>query len=104
MSYEYAMSRVRDAIEKSGGNHLKAQRLITTWLENDQMLLVGLAGPHLPGIISYAMMHAFQEPKAKMPKKVEFEDGNAPPLGKASQKHIDAINALAGKNSKSKKD
>lgn len=103
MSYEYAMSRVRDAIEKSDGNHLKAQRLITTWLENDQMLLVGLAGPHLPGIISYAMMHAFQEPKARLPKKVEFDDTNAPPPGKASQKHIDAINTLAGKGKEKNK-
>jgi hypothetical protein len=100
MSYEYAMSRVRDAIEKSDGNHLKAQRLITTWLENDQMLLVGLAGPHLPGIISYAMLQAAQTPKAKMPKKVELDESKAPPPGKASQKHIDAINTLVGKNKK----
>jgi hypothetical protein len=129
MSHEYAMSRVRDALEKSEGNHLKAQRLIMGWLEKDHTLLLGLVAPHLQGIISHAVNHAASPPQKKMPKRIDLEGagefgadlvrgikggaanfGEASPRGlskpgKASQKHIDAINAIAaGKTKKKKKD
>lgn len=58
MSHEYAMSRVKDALEKSNGNHLKAQRLLLQWLEKDHTLLLGLVAPHLQSIITYAISHA----------------------------------------------
>ena len=58
MSHEYAMSRVKDALEKSDGNHLKAQRLLLQWLEKDHTLLLGLVAPHLQSIITYAISHA----------------------------------------------
>ncbi|MDF3024475.1 MAG: hypothetical protein K0R10_1836 [Alphaproteobacteria bacterium] len=50
MSREYAMSRVKDALEKSNGNHLKAQRLLLQWMEKDQSLLFGLVTPHMQSI------------------------------------------------------
>lgn len=128
MSHEYAMSRVRDALEKSEGNHLKAQRLIMGWLEKDQTLLLGLVAPHLSGIVSHAVNHASAPPKKKMPKRVDLEGagefgadlvrglrggaagfGEASPRGlskpgKASQKHIDAINAIASAKKDGKKE
>lgn len=58
MSQEYALSRVRDALEKSGGNHLKAQRLLLSWLEKDHSLLLGLVAPHLQSIVTHAVNHA----------------------------------------------
>lgn len=58
MSHEYAMSRVKDALDKSDGNHLKAQRLLLQWLEKDHTLLLGLVSPHLQSIITYAIGHA----------------------------------------------
>lgn len=71
MSREYAMSRVHDALEKSDGNHLKAQRLLISWLENDHSLLAGLVAPHMAGIISHALAHAMQPQggKTAAPKK-----------------------------------
>lgn len=128
MSVEYAMSRVRDALEKSDGNHLKAQRLILNWIEKDHSLLFGLVAPHLQGIISHAVNHADAPQKKQMPKRVdvgadmgEFGEalmhslkggrvegmgfGQAAPKnlsrpGKTSKAHVDAINKLvsAGKN------
>lgn len=77
MSREYAMSRVRDALEKSDGNHLKAQRLLLQWLEKDQSLLFGLVAPHLQSIISHAVNHAeggaaaAAEKKAPPPKEID---------------------------------
>lgn len=58
MSHEYALSRVKDALDKSDGNHLKAQRLLLQWLEKDHTLLLGLVAPHLQSIITYAINHA----------------------------------------------
>jgi hypothetical protein len=123
MSHEYAMSRVRDAIEKSEGNHLKAQRLILSWIEKDHTLLFGLVMPHMQGIITHAVSHVLNPPpppKKPAPRRLDVAGessefgaallqglktenvsfGEATPKGiakpgKASQKHIDAINHLA---------
>lgn len=60
MSREYALSRVKDALEQCGGNHLKAQRLLTQWLEKDHSLLFGLVSPHMHSIIVHALAHVDQ--------------------------------------------
>src|ERR1700722_2546516 len=124
MSREYALSRVKDALEKSGGNHLKAQRLLMSWLEKDHSLLFGLVSPHMHSIIVHALVHVDQ-PAQKPPaaKKItskaqetsEFGHalleslrgegaetgtfGQATPRGltkpgKTSKAHVDAINKL----------
>lgn len=86
MSREYAMSRVRDALEKSDGNHLKAQRLLLQQLEKDQSLLMGLVAPHLQSIITHAINHVGAPEGAKksaaVPKKVVVSDKNASEFGK----------------------
>lgn len=123
MSYEYAMSRVKDALQKSDGNHMKAQRLILQWIEKDHTLLFGLVGPHLQGIVTHAVNHAGNPVKKPSPRKIEIgETGEfgaavvqtlkggkatgrpatfgqpssqpAAPPTKASKAHVDAINAL----------
>ncbi len=98
MSYDYAMSRVRDALEKCEGNHLKAHRMIVEWLGKDNSMLSGLTAQHLPGIIAHALKQAEEGPKKAMPRHVELDEPSAP--GKASQKHIDAINILVSKGAK----
>ena len=129
MSREYAMSRVRDALEKADGNHLKAQRLLLQQLEKDQSLLMGLVAPHLQSIITHAINHVGTpegvKKSAAVPKKVVVSDktssefgkellkgikGSRPQFGqaedrgevtrpgKASQKHIDTLMALAAKS------
>ena len=123
MSHEYALSRVRDALEKSDNNHLKAQRLLLQWLEKDQTLFMGLAAPHMQAILSHAIMHVSSPQKVVSAKKIDpnieagefgealisslrggraegFGFGQATPKniskpGAASQDHIDAINKLA---------
>jgi hypothetical protein len=82
MSHEYAMSRVKDALDKSDGNHLKAQRLLLQWLEKDHTLLLGLVAPHLQSIITYAISHAAMPTphkreiltKPEQPKRVSAKD------------------------------
>jgi hypothetical protein len=72
MSREYALSRVKDALEKSDGNHLKAQRLLMTWLEKDHSLLFGLVSPHMHSIIVHALAHVDQaeQPQKPAAKKI----------------------------------
>lgn len=124
MSHEYAMSRVKDALEQSGGNHLKAQRLLAQWLEKDHSLLLGLVSPHMHSIITHALTHVALPPrKAPPPRKISAKDyetsdfgsgllqnmrgrdedtgsfghstsRNISPPGKASKQHVDAINKL----------
>lgn len=124
MSQEYAMSRVRDALEKTDGNTVKAQRLLVQWLEKDQSLLAGLVAPHLPGIIAHAVNHVKNPPQKATARKIDpempvgefgaalmsslkggrsegFGFGQGTPQGvsrpgKASKAHIDAITQLAG--------
>ena len=128
MSYEYAISRVKDALDKSDGNHLKAQRLILNWIEKDHTLLFGLVRPHLQGIISHAVNHAALPPKKAVPLRINLDEEETGELGaailsglrgergepasfgqpsprvnkpgKASKAHVDAINKLvsAGKD------
>lgn len=69
MSQDYAMSRVKDALEKSDDNHLKAQRLIMSWLENDHTLLFGLVAPHMQAIVAHALNHVAAAPKKKSSAK-----------------------------------
>lgn len=102
MSRDYAMSRVHDAIEKSEGNHMKAQRLLLDWIVKDQTLLLGLVEPHIVSIVAHAVNHGIATPegkKAHMPEKVEVPEM---PSAKASQRHIDAINTIV--NAGKKKD
>ena len=126
MSQEYAMSRVRDALDKSDGNHLKAQRLLMQWLEKDQSLLLGLVAPHMQGIVSHAVNHVAQPAKKEEPKRLDITEppgefgaalmstlkggrsegfgfGQSTPQniskpGQASKAHIDAITKIAGGN------
>lgn len=78
MSQEYALSRVRDALEKSDGNHLKAQRLLLSWLEKDHTLLLGLVAPHLQSIVTYAVNHAGTPRAAGADKTAEKKEDVQP--------------------------
>lgn len=131
MSRDYALSRVRDALEKSDGNHLKAQRLLIQWLEKDHTLLAGLVAPHMPGIIAHAITHVVNPQQVtKSAKKLAVKESDVGEFGEAllsslkggrhdgvgfgeptprnlgrapaaSKKHIDAINKIASRKTTS---
>ena len=75
MSRDYALSRVKDALEASKGNPAQATRLVMSWLENDQTLMIGLVAPHLKGIITHAVSYIERQdgPGAQKPAQ------NVPP-------------------------
>lgn len=129
MSRDYAISRVKDALEKSDQNQVKAHRLIMSWLEKDQTLLLGLVAPHLNSIITHAIAHVTTPPKKIDPAQVSGEFGVAmldslkgggieanfgqatpggiAPPGQTSEAHIQAINTIVsatkGKGTSDKK-
>ncbi len=135
-THDYAMSRVRDALAKSDNNHLKAQRLLLSWLEKDQSLLAGLVTPHLHSIVSHALNHvdrpggnAVREARKIEVKPADGDEfgaalietlkggrsegvdfvqpamrtGHIEKPGRASQQHVDAINAIVNAGQKDKK-
>ncbi len=55
MSREYVESRIRDALKQHKNNPTKARQQIAAWAADDQRLLMGLAKPHLTGIIAHAI-------------------------------------------------
>lgn len=71
MSKEYAMSRVKDALEQSEGNHMKASRLLTEWLENDNSLYYGLTAPHMRSIVTHAIAHVDQKPVKEVQENIQ---------------------------------
>ena len=86
MSREYALSRVKDALEKSDGNHLKAQRLLMSWLEKDHSLLFGLVSPHMHSIIVHALVHVDQpvaQPQKTAAKKITPKPNETSEFGSA---------------------
>lgn len=55
MSREYVESRIREALKQHKGNTTKTRQQIAAWAAQDQRLLMGLAKPHLTGIIAHAI-------------------------------------------------
>lgn len=132
MSREYALSRVKDALEASKGKTSEAERTIMNWLKKDQTLMVGLVAPHLKSIVSHAvdyMAHRndtnkddapkhedhtqdatgqsvleslLQGGKSGGPRFGDFDEPYSKP-GKASASHVDAIHKIARKVDKEDK-
>ncbi|MCB1530590.1 MAG: hypothetical protein H6853_05675 [Rhodospirillales bacterium] len=127
MSQDYVEKRIREALKLSRGNAANARQQIIAWTREDMKLLQAITRPHMLGIVAHAVGHVMnrkETPPPAPPPAVEddpkhafgmeilravagegsprFGQENAgPPLHKqpASQRHIDAINQLAGKRS-----
>ncbi len=86
MTREYALSRVKDALENCNGKQAEAERTILNWLKNDQTLMVGLVAPHLKSIVSHAVDYVAH--KEEMAKKPTDEDTSDDPLHDATGQSI----------------
>lgn len=53
MSKHYVEKRLKDALEKTGGNAVQARKLVMGWIQEDPKLLYGLTKGHLNGIVAY---------------------------------------------------
>lgn len=126
MSRDYAENRIREALRLTKGNTTKARAQVIAWAGEDQRLLMGLAQPHLTGIIAHAVNRVVYRDESDAedipatPQSLDMapdtfgkqilnalSSGNTPIFGlegsaaqgrkKASQSHIDAINKMASK-------
>ncbi len=52
MSEDYVTAKIHEALKATGGDKKDAQKLLVTWAVRDQVLLLGLAKPHLKAIVS----------------------------------------------------
>lgn len=53
MSRDYAEDRIREALEKTGGNEALARQQVVAWAQEDSRLLQALVRPHMSGIVAY---------------------------------------------------
>jgi len=129
---EYVENRIKQALKITRGHPAKARRQIIAWTYEDPKLLFGLAQPHLTGIVAHAVgrvMNKKEEPEPVPEPATSQDDGNqfgveilksiaggeaaqfgfessgGRPMKKhtASQRHIDAIKQMVGKNQSTKK-
>ena len=84
MSRDYAESRIREALRLSRGNPTKARAQIIAWAGEDQRLLMGLAQPHLTGIVAHAVnrviyLQSMEETAEQEPIPARPQPLNMPP-------------------------
>jgi hypothetical protein len=131
MSITYVEQKIRQALDISRGNETRARQQVIAWCAEDPKLLLGLAAPHLTGIVAHALTRVMNHkelptpqasPKLDIAKGGEFgieilksiaggdtarfgQESSAPPVKKqaASQRHIDAIKQMAGQSKTPKK-
>ena len=65
MTRKYAESRIREAIDQSGGNITKARQLLTAWCQDDHRLVLELTAPHMVGISAHAIQRVMRLDKEK---------------------------------------
>lgn len=65
MSEDYVIAKIREALLATDQDKRDAQKLLITWAVRDQSLLLGLAKPHLKGIISAQIEHYLGESEGK---------------------------------------
>ena len=124
---DYKTTRIQNAIKENPDSPAKVRQTVMKWALEDQKFLTELVKPHLSGIVSYAVYRVenkLNEPEMPVPATpadaLAEEEGNfgleilktiagghsaifgleGRATGKkegVSQKHIDAINAIAGK-------
>lgn len=127
MGQEYVEKRIREALKLCHGNVAKARQQIIAWTYEDTKLLHAITHPHMIGIVAHAVGHVMSKKEkpqiVPLAPAVEEDPNHAfgmeilraiagegapkfgqetsgPPVKKhaASQRHIDAINQLVGKN------
>lgn len=82
MSREYALARVKDALEAAEGNTAEAQRTILNWLKKDQSLMIGLVAPHLRSIVSHAVDYVAHKDDAPKPAEAQSPAAKVKPKPK----------------------
>lgn len=53
MSSDYAVTKIKEALELSKGNAARARQIVIAWCHEDSKLLHALARPHITGIVAY---------------------------------------------------
>ena len=125
---QYADQKIREALNLANGSKAKAEIILVALAQKDARLLQDLTAKHMRGIIGYNIERVMngKAPPAKTPptskvvqaKPNSFgmkvlkaaaesqgevfgcDNGLPPKRQKASQAHIDAINAIVGKTPK----
>jgi hypothetical protein len=55
MTTDYVQEKAALALQATAGDKDEAQKLLLSWAARDQALLLGLAKPHLKGMVAFAL-------------------------------------------------
>ena len=77
MSQSYVSAKIQEALKATGGNKHDAQKLIITWAVRDPTLMLGLAKPHMKGIVAAWIDHENRSGKKKTEKAASFTEADA---------------------------
>lgn len=72
MSWDYVERKVKEALQITRGNPMRARQQLIAWTYEDSKLLYELTKPHMTGIVGHAIAHVEkkeQEEKAGVKKK-----------------------------------
>lgn len=89
----YSEGKLREALRLAEGDEGRAVRLVLGWVGDDPELLLGLARPHLNGIVAYAVnraaRHVEQEPEPEPPPEMpDFDSLPGEAFGKELLKAV----------------
>ncbi len=96
MSKEYALSRVKDALDAADGNTAKATRMVMHWLEKDQSLMVGLVAPHLKSIVTHAVSYVDRHGGEKAAEKSKADEVLSDPVPEGDATGTSILENLLG--------
>lgn len=71
MTTDYVQEKAALALQATAGDKDAAQKLLLSWAARDQALLLGLAKPHLKGMVAFALDQAA---RLEVPEELPPED------------------------------
>lgn len=94
---QYAEHRIKDALEKCGGNVTHARQQIIAWTYEDAKLLQALTKPHLNGIVAYNIDRIVSGRGAATENPAQPQES---PQNKAKEESfgMEILKAVAGNN------
>lgn len=95
---QYAEKRIKEALQKAGGNTTHARQHIIAWAQEDAKLLQALTKPHLSGIVAYNIDRILSGRGAATTDGPAKKKTAAKPQQKKENFGLEILKAAAGNN------
>ena len=93
MSSDYAVTKIKEALELSKGNAARARQMVIAWCHEDAKLLHALARPHLTGIVAYQVDRVASGRADAQLSKIKAQKGPAPSQAAEAAEQVENFGA-----------